>query len=66
MPRERRTIPWVGKRDEAYYVFWHDDASGNTRRISLRTRDSVEAQQRYAAFLAKGHEIFAATRTVQP
>ena len=58
MPRKRRTIPWLEIRDKTYYVFWTDDATGKTKRISLRTADSLEAQHRYAAFLAKGHEIF--------
>jgi integrase len=58
MPRKRRTIPWLKVRDGTYYVFWTAE-DGETKRLSLRTTDSLEAQQRYAAFLAKGHEIFA-------
>jgi integrase len=57
MPRKRRTIPWLELRDKTYYVFWNDEQSGRVQRISLRTTDSVEAQQRYAAFLAQGHAI---------
>jgi hypothetical protein len=58
MGRKRRTIPWIGVRGEIYYVFWTDDETGKTKRLSLGTTESLEAQQRYAAFLAKGHEIF--------
>jgi integrase len=58
MGRKRRTIPWIGVRGEVYYVFWTDDETGKTKRLSLGTTESVEAQQRYAAFLARGYEIF--------
>ena len=58
MGRKRRTIPWLEVRDKTYYVFWTDEETAKTKRISLRTTDSLEAQHRYAAFLAKGHEIF--------
>ena len=58
MGRKRRTIPWLDLRGESYYVFWTDEETGKTKRLSLRTTDSMEAQQRYAAFLARGHEIF--------
>ena len=58
MGRKRRTIPWLDLRDRAYYVFWTDEETGKTKRLSLRTTDTVEAQQRYAAFLTEGHGIF--------
>jgi integrase len=58
MGRKRRTIPWLDLRDETYYVFWTDEETGKTKRLSLRTTDSLEAQQRYAAFLTEGHGIF--------
>lgn len=58
MPRKRREIPWLQIRDGVYYVYWYDEAKGRTKRISLNTRESVEAQARYASFLATGHEIF--------
>jgi integrase len=58
MGRKRRTIPWLDLRGKIYYVLWTDEETGETKRLSLRTTDSVEAQQRYAAFLAEGHAIF--------
>lgn len=58
MPRQRREIPWLQERDGVYYVYWHAEGTGRTKRLSLRTTDSVEAQKRYAAFLAQGHAIF--------
>lgn len=58
MPRPSRTIPWLQVRDQVYYVFWYDRADNQTKRLSLRTSDSVEAQKRYAEFLATGHELF--------
>lgn len=58
MPRERRAIPWLKIRDGTYYVYWYDGEAGRTKRISLATQESVEAQSRYAAFLAGGSEIF--------
>lgn len=58
MPRPRREIPWLQERDGVYYVYWHAEDTGRTKRISLRTSDRVEAQQRYAAFLQQGHAIF--------
>jgi integrase len=56
--RKRRTIPWLDLRDKTYYVFWTDEETGKTKRLSLRTTDTVEAQQRFAAFLTEGHGIF--------
>jgi len=61
MPRARRDIPWLLERDGVFYVYWND--GGRTKRISLRTSNSVEAQQRYAAFLAQGHAIFESPRS---
>lgn len=58
MGRKRRTIPWLDQRGDIYYVFWTDEETGKTKRLTLRTTDAVEAQQRYAAFLAEGHGIF--------
>ena len=51
MPRKARDIPWVDARDGVYYVFWYDAKRGRTERRSLGTRDAVEAQARFAAFL---------------
>lgn len=58
MPRERKSIPWLKVRDGTYYVYWYDGEAGRTKRVSLATQESVEAQSRYAAFLAGGSEIF--------
>lgn len=57
MPRKRREIPWLEVRDEVYYVYWYDAASRKTKRISLHTKDRVEATRAFAAFLTEGHEI---------
>ena len=54
MPRKRREIPWLELRDETYCVYWHGD--GRIRRLSLGTQDRVEAQKRYAGFLAGGQQ----------
>lgn len=59
MPRARREIPWLETRNDTYYVFYYAKERNRTERISLRTTDPVEAQKRYAAFLAEGHGIFA-------
>jgi integrase len=58
MGRKRRTIPWIGVRDKVYYVHWFDEQARRTKRLSLGTTDTLEAQNRYAAFLAEGHKIF--------
>lgn len=58
MPRERRKIPWLEVRDDTYYVYWYDEQAKpkpRTKRLSLGTTDSLEAQQRFAAFLTTGH-----------
>lgn len=63
MPRERRKIPWLEVRDATYYVYWYDETAKpkpRTKRLSLGTADSLEAQQRYANFLATGHARFGA------
>lgn len=71
MPRERKTVPWLKVRDGVHYVYWYDPeaageaegrAKGRTKRISLATKDPVEARSRYAAFLSGGHEIFGPRR----
>jgi integrase len=54
MPRPKRDVPWLEWRDGVAYVFWYD---GQTRRLSLRTRDGREAQARFAAFLVEGDAI---------
>jgi integrase len=52
-PRSRK-IPWLAERNGVYYVMWYDDATRATKRQSLRTSAAIEAQARYAAFLAEG------------
>jgi integrase len=62
MPRQRREIPWLHVLDGTYYVYWYDKAGKRTKRISLQTKDVVEAQKRYADFLANGQEVFDESR----
>lgn len=58
MARPKRTTPWCETRKNGiYYAFWYDEQSRETKRVSLRTRDSDEAQVRFAEFLLTGHEI---------
>lgn len=57
MPRPKRTIPWLEQRDGTWYVHWYDEQRGRTERLSLRTRDDREAQDRYIAFLQEGRSI---------
>jgi hypothetical protein len=68
MARHREhAIPWIGRRPSkdggpgAFYVFWHNDA-GRIERLSLRTTDPLEAQARYAAFLAGGSDAFTSAK----
>lgn len=58
MPRPRRDIPWLEWRGGTAYVCWYDAGQKRTRRQSLGTKDSTEAQKRYAAFLVEGPECF--------
>ena len=57
MTKKAGKTPWLGKRDDRYYVFWRDREAGRTKRLSLRTDDQVEAEHRYAAFLTEGRAI---------
>lgn len=59
MPRKRRDIPWLEWRNGTAYVCWYNAERQRTERLSLRTADKMEAQQRYAAFLTEGHAIVA-------
>lgn len=54
MARPKREVPWLDRRGEVYYAFWYDAEAAETKRWSLRTRDSGEAQDRFAAFLTQG------------
>lgn len=57
MARPKRTTPWIGVRDSIFYAFWYDERARETKRISLRTSDSAEAEARFAEFLLNGREI---------
>lgn len=63
--REARDVPWLGKRDGVFNVFWYvpptadekaanPNAKGRTERRGLRTRDADIARDRYTAFLQAG------------
>lgn len=62
MPRAARTVPWLEVRDGVYYVLWYVPAKpgseARTKRLSLRTRDADEAQDRYIAFLKQGSDVY--------
>ncbi len=58
MARPKRKIPWIDLRGEVYYVFWYNEKSKRTDKLSLGTTDAAEAQNRYAAFLAEGKAAF--------
>jgi integrase len=57
MARPKRKTPWLEWRDGIAYANWYDDIARRTKRLSLRTTDSDEAQARFAEFLLNGHEI---------
>jgi integrase len=57
MSRKRRGIPWLDQRDGIYYAYWYDAEAQTTKRLSLRTGNSDEAQSRFAAFLVAGKII---------
>lgn len=57
MPRTKREIPWLDTLDGVYYVFWYDAEEKRTKRISIRTKDSSQARDRYRGFLAEGSII---------
>lgn len=46
------SIPKLTKRGQIFYVTWTEGV--RSRRLSLGTKDSLEATARYAAFLAEG------------
>ena len=54
MARPKREVPWIAKRGGVYYAFWHREGEAETQRLSLRTRDSSEAKNRFAQFLSEG------------
>jgi integrase len=55
--RPKREVPWLGLRNGIYQAFWYEPATRETRRCSLGTKDSGEAQARFAAFLVEGDAI---------
>lgn len=58
MPRSPRDIPWLDQHQNGtYYVFWYNQKTRRTERLSLRTRDASEAQDRYIAFLTEGLSV---------
>lgn len=58
MPKQDKTIPWLERHDNGvFYVHWYDPVAKRTQRVSLRTRDSGEAKDRFEAFLREGGEI---------
>lgn len=61
MARPQREIPWLDQRDGVYYVCWYDTGKGRTGRLSLRTRDATEAQNRYISFLTEGRSLLRRT-----
>lgn len=63
MAKQKRDVPWLGRRGGVYYAFWYDDDTRQTRRFSLRTRERDQAQGRFAAFLVEGCEIWKSTRS---
>jgi len=64
MARPKRTTPWLGARDNGtFYAHWYDEADRQTKRLSLRTADSAEAEARFAEFLLKGRELRSSRRT---
>lgn len=57
MARPKRTTPWLETRNGIYYAHWYDEQSRQTKRLSLRTSRTDEAEARFAAFLTEGKEI---------
>lgn len=58
MRKGHKDMPWVSTRDGdeggILYLYWYDKDAKRTKRISLRTTDSVIAQHRYVAYLKEG------------
>lgn len=61
MARPKRTTPWLARRGDQnngpYYAFWYDAEKRETKRLSLATTDSGEAEIKFAEFLLNGREI---------
>lgn len=67
MPRKKRDLPWLDKRNGVYYANWYEPAQeingvkrpGRTRAVSLHTSDPAEAAASFAAFLGQGQTLYA-------
>lgn len=58
MPRKKRDIPWLEQhRNGQFYVLWYNPRERRTMRLSLRTSDAGQAQDRYVAFLTEGLSV---------
>jgi len=61
MARPKRTTPWCDRRGDpnngVFYAFWYQESTRETKRISLHTTDSAEAEIKFAEFLLAGREI---------
>jgi integrase len=58
MPRRARLVPWIDTNPGGFFIAcWYDQEKRRTQRISLGTKDPVEAQARFAAFLTEGQPI---------
>lgn len=58
MARPKRQAPWLERRDHGtFYAHWYNDAARRVDRLSLRTTDPEEAQNRFAEFLLNGRDI---------
>lgn len=55
MPRQRRDVPWLDQHNNGvWYAFKYDPTRRRTIRESLETKDSMEAQLRFAQLLTHG------------
>lgn len=54
MARPKKEVPWLELRGGVYYAYRYEAATRTTRRLSLRTRDPGEAQDRFASFIRLG------------
>lgn len=61
MARPKRTTPWLARRGDqnngVFYAYWYDEEARETKRISLATTVSSEAETKFAEFLLNGREI---------
>jgi integrase len=58
MARKRRDVPWLDTRaNGVWYAFQYDAATRRTVRESLETKDSKEAQLRFARLITEGFRM---------